>query len=79
MAELFRRAAAGEGPYWLRADLLACEVWDNEGFRAGFTMDAYRRDSLLRGLDEIGHTLQSEPAIAAFERRRVARQVRLAQ
>ena len=45
---------------------------DGEGFDAGFEMDDYRRDMLLRGLDEIGKTLLEEPAIAAFERRRAA-------
>jgi 3-isopropylmalate/(R)-2-methylmalate dehydratase small subunit len=32
-----------------------------------FTMDAYRRDVLLKGLDEIGETLIYEKEIAAFE------------
>jgi 3-isopropylmalate dehydratase small subunit len=35
-------------------------------------MDEYRREMLLRGLDEIGKTLLDERAIAAFERRRAA-------
>ncbi len=33
-------------------------------------MDDYRREMLLQGLDEIGRTLQQEPAIAAFEAKR---------
>jgi hypothetical protein len=35
---------------------------------ARFTTDAYGRELLLRGLDEIGLTLLEEPAIAAYER-----------
>ena len=41
---------------------------DREGFEAGFSMDEYRRDMLLNGLDEIGKTLLGESRIAAFER-----------
>ncbi|MDX2121148.1 MAG: 3-isopropylmalate dehydratase small subunit [Gemmatimonadota bacterium] len=70
MAELFRRHAAAPGPYHLTVDLERCEVRDGGGFLASFSMDAYRRASLLEGLDEIGLTLQLEPAIAAYERRR---------
>ena len=40
-------------------------------------MDAYRRESLLKGLDEIGRTLLLEPEIAAYERRRAALLARL--
>jgi 3-isopropylmalate/(R)-2-methylmalate dehydratase small subunit len=39
----------------------------NEQF--AFTLDPFRRASLLSGLDEIGLTLKSEPAIAAYEAR----------
>mgnify|MGYP000467465037 CR=1 FL=1 len=34
-----------------------------------FTIDAYRRNSLLKGLDEIGETLTYEKEIVAFERK----------
>ena len=39
----------------------------NEQF--GFALDPFRRESLLSGLDEIGLTLKSAPAIAAYEQR----------
>ena len=39
----------------------------NEQF--AFTLDPFRRDSLMSGLDEIGLTLKSEAAIAAYEAR----------
>jgi 3-isopropylmalate/(R)-2-methylmalate dehydratase small subunit len=41
---------------------------DDRGFSARFTADAYGRELLLRGLDEIGRTLLEEPSIAAYER-----------
>lgn len=39
----------------------------NEQF--AFTLDPFRRDSLMSGLDEIGLTLKSESAIKAYEQR----------
>lgn len=77
MTELFRRYDATEGPYRLTVDLERGQVRDDAGFAAGFTMDAYRRDALLQGLDDIGRTLQLEPAIAAYERRRASLAARL--
>ena len=38
--------------------------------RTRFGLEPYRREMLLRGIDEIGRTLLDEPRIAAFERRR---------
>ena len=70
MTELFRRYERAEGAYELTVSLEALTVTDRAGFSAGFTLDAYRRDSLLAGLDEIGRTLQLDSKIAAFERRR---------
>ncbi len=70
MTELFRRYELAEGPYELTVSLETLTVTDRAGFSAGFTLDAYRRDSLLAGLDEIGRTLQLDSKIAAFERRR---------
>ncbi|MEO5641650.1 MAG: 3-isopropylmalate dehydratase small subunit [Sphingomicrobium sp.] len=40
----------------------------NEQF--SFSLDPFRRESLMSGLDEIGLTLKSEAAIAAFEEKR---------
>lgn len=39
-----------------------------------FTIDAYRRDSLLKGLDEIGETLIYAKEIAAFEKKQNTQQ-----
>jgi 3-isopropylmalate/(R)-2-methylmalate dehydratase small subunit len=71
VSELFGRCAAQSG-YHLAIDLGSQTVSDAAGFRARFEIDAYRREMLLRGLDEIGRTLLEEPRIAAFERRRAA-------
>ena len=68
--ELFRRVQAAGGDYALTIDLEAQGVEDGHGFRAQFGIDSYRREMLLRGLDEIGRTLLEESRIAAFERRR---------
>ena len=69
--ELFRRHHEVSG-YALTVDLDSQSVGDSSGFEARFEIDPYRRDMMLRGLDEIGRTLLDEPRIAAFERRRMA-------
>jgi 3-isopropylmalate/(R)-2-methylmalate dehydratase small subunit len=71
VADLFDRCAATAG-YQLTVDLEAGSVRDGSGFKAGFAMEDYQRDMLLRGLDEIGRTLLDEPRITAFELRRAA-------
>jgi len=68
--ELLRRCRAGRGAYRLTIDVEAQQVTDDAGFRASFVMEPYRREMLLRGLDEIGRSLLEEPRIAAFERSR---------
>lgn len=67
--ELFGRCAATRD-YQLSIDLERQSVRDAGGFQAHFTLDEYRRQMLLLGLDQIGRTLLEEPAIAAFEQRR---------
>ena len=68
--ELQRRFEAAGGPYSLTIDLQEQQVEDGHGFRARFGLEPYRREMLLRGIDEIGRTLLDEPRITAFERRR---------
>lgn len=72
IAELFRRADAAPEGYELTVDLERQRVTDGAGFEATFAIDPYRREMLLRGLDEIGRTLLEEPMITAFERGREA-------
>jgi 3-isopropylmalate/(R)-2-methylmalate dehydratase small subunit len=68
--ELVRRCRAGRGAYRLDVDLEAQRVTDDSRLSAAFAMDPYRREMLLRGLDQIGLTLLEEPRIAEFERSR---------
>jgi 3-isopropylmalate/(R)-2-methylmalate dehydratase small subunit len=70
--ELFRRCSTSKAGYLLTVDLVDRRVRDGAGFDAGFDMDDYRREMLLKGLDEIGKTLLDESRIAAFERGRSA-------
>jgi len=63
---LMRNAARGN--YELVVDLAELRVADDRDFSTAFTADAYGRELLLRGLDEIGRTLLDEPSIAAYER-----------
>jgi len=63
---LLQRAASSS--YEIAVDLERCVLSDDRGFSARFTADAYGRELLLHGLDEIGRTLLEEPSIAAYER-----------
>ena len=54
--------------YRITVDLEAQEVRDSVGFGARFEVDAFRRDCLLRGLDDIGLTLEKASAIDAYEK-----------
>jgi len=68
--ELFKRAAANPG-YELTVDLTRQWVTDDEGLRFSFEVDPFRRECLLKGLDDIGLTLQHEDKIKKHEARRV--------
>ncbi len=39
------------------------------GLNIDFDIDAFRKDALLKGLDDIALTLQHEDKISAFEKR----------
>ncbi len=69
--ELIDRGKARPGCR-ITVDLEAQTVTLDDGWSAQFDVDPFRRDCLLKGLDDIGLTLQQEPAIAAFEARRPA-------
>jgi len=53
----------------IRIDLETMTVTTPFQDRFAFPMDPFRRDCLMKGLDEIGLTLESEGAIAAYEAR----------
>lgn len=66
--ELFRRAEETEG-YELSVDLETLSITDNRQLRYPFAIDEYRRNRMLKGLDDIGSMLEHDSEIAAFERR----------
>ena len=67
--ELMDRAKARPGCQ-VTVDLEKQTVTLDDGWSAHFDIDPFRRDCLLKGLDDIGLTLQHEDAITAFESRR---------
>ncbi len=68
--ELFKRAAASPG-YELTVDLTRQWVSDDEGRRFSFEVDPFRRECLLKGLDDIGLTLLHEDKIEEYEAQRL--------
>ena len=64
--------ALRQDDYRITIDLEEQSVTDESGFSAGFEIDPYRKDSLLKGLDDIGRTLELEGDIAAYEASRAA-------
>jgi len=68
--EIFRRANAEPG-YELTVDLERQWITDDSGLRFSFEIDPFRRECLLKGLDDIGLTLQHEDKIREYESRRV--------
>ncbi len=71
VAQLMQRAQE-IGDYEVTVDLEKCEVGDDRGFRAKFSIDDFVRHCLLNGLDDIGLTLQHEAEIAEYEARHPA-------
>jgi len=66
------RALRGTG-YKATVDLETQTVTDDQGLSASFDVDAFRKNSLLEGLDDVGITLGLGEAIDAFEDKRAAR------
>jgi len=66
--EIFKRTEANEG-YKVTVDLEQQVVTDDKGLRYSFTVDPFRRECLLKGLDDIGLTLVHEAEISAFEKK----------
>jgi 3-isopropylmalate/(R)-2-methylmalate dehydratase small subunit len=67
--ELFQRTEKNEG-YRLTVDLENQTITDEFGLRISFPIDPFRRECLLKGLDDIGLTLRLADRIAAYEKRR---------
>ena len=53
--------------YEVTVDLESQTVTDGDGFEASFEIDPFRKNSLLKGLDDIGLTLELEDDIRRFE------------
>lgn len=67
--QLFRAATATPG-FRLTVDLPAQQLRTPDGGVLVFEVDAFRKDCLVRGLDDIGLTLQHADAIRDYEARR---------
>ena len=64
---LLDRASSKDG-YKLTVSLEENTISDSEGFKTSFAIDAFRRDCLLEGLDDIGLTLRHAEALDKFEK-----------
>ena len=64
--ELFQRTEKNTG-YRLTVDLENQTITDDLGLSLSFEIDPFRRECLLKGLDDIGLTLRYADRIAAYE------------
>ncbi|MFO0904082.1 MAG: 3-isopropylmalate dehydratase small subunit [Pirellulales bacterium] len=64
--QLFERTEQHPG-YRVTVDLQTNEIRDELGLRLPFTVDAFRRECLLNGWDDIALTLRHENKISQFE------------
>ena len=69
ITDLFRRVRETRG-YEIAIDLCSQKISDDFGLSLSFVIEPFRREYLLKGLDDIGLTLQHEQAISRFESRR---------
>ncbi|ADU95956.1 3-isopropylmalate dehydratase small subunit [Geobacillus sp. Y412MC52] len=67
--ELFQRCLTYEG-YQLEVDLESCTIKDEYGLVLQFNIDPFHKETLIKGLDDIGRTLQHEIEIAKYEEKR---------
>jgi 3-isopropylmalate/(R)-2-methylmalate dehydratase small subunit len=61
---------ADQGIYELTVDLVEQCVYDGKGFSANFSIDAYWKEMLLNGWDEITVTMKYEDQITEYERQK---------
>jgi 3-isopropylmalate/(R)-2-methylmalate dehydratase small subunit len=69
---IMARALRGSG-YKITVDLETQTVTDDQGLKASFEVDPFRKNSLLEGLDDVGITMSLGEAIGSFEEKRTAR------
>jgi 3-isopropylmalate/(R)-2-methylmalate dehydratase small subunit len=65
---IFQEVKRNRG-YEMTVDLETCTVGDAQPLSFSFEVDAFKRECLLRGLDEIGLTLEHEASIRDYEAR----------
>ena len=66
------RALRGSG-YSATVDLVSQTVTDGQNLNASFEIDPFRKNSLLKGLDDVGITLDYVESIDSYESQRAAR------
>ena len=66
--QLLKNAQTVPG-YTLTVSLEEQTVTDNQGFKASFEFDSFRKYCLLEGLDDIGLTLRHADALDEFEKK----------
>lgn len=66
ISELFTEVEANEG-YELEVDLEQQAILKPDGCKIEFSVDAFRKNCLLNGLDDIGLTLEESETIRSFE------------
>lgn len=66
------RALRGPG-YTATVDLVSQTVTDGQNLNASFEIDPFRKNSLLKGLDDVGITLDYVESIDSYESQRAAR------
>ena len=59
--------------YQLNVDLENEVIYDDKDFKANFKIDPFRKESLLKGQDEIARTLDSSSHIDNYEKNRIER------
>ncbi|MCL2743887.1 MAG: 3-isopropylmalate dehydratase small subunit [Planctomycetaceae bacterium] len=65
--DLFQREVKRK-PYQLTVNLEEQLITDSTGLSISFELDAFRKNCLLKGLDDIGITLQHEGKIVEYEK-----------
>ena len=70
--DVMERALSGHG-YSATVDLESQTVKDEFGLQARFDIDPFRKNSLMKGLDDIGRTIELEQKITDYERNNPAR------
>lgn len=70
VADLFRNAEDTPG-YRMTVDLVHQTISDDYGFNTQFSVEPYRKELLLKGLDEIDSTLAYQEIIGSFEKNHI--------